>query len=91
VVRRYLSTRTYQISLSAQKVCASGANFATETKLQNGYSFGTPVDVTGDFRTFQKRKNGGFISLGLDLDLSRKIFGNVSGVGTAAPASTQGN
>jgi len=59
--------------------------------LQNGYSFGTPVDVTGDFRTFQKCKNGGFISLGLDLDLSRKIFGNVSGVGTAAPASTQGN
>jgi hypothetical protein len=70
---------------------SGGANFGSETMLQKGYSLGTPVDITGDFPTYQKRHTGLFISAGLDFALFSKIFGKVTGVGTSTSSSTQGN
>lgn len=70
---------------------SGGANFGSETMLQKGYTLGVPVDITGDFPTYQKRHTGLFISAGLDFALFSKIFGKVTGVGTSTSSSTQGN
>jgi len=69
---------------------SGGANFGSETTLQKSYQANTPVDITGDFPTYQKRATGWFVSAGLDLGIFRKIFGKVTGIGTAA-SGTQGN
>jgi outer membrane murein-binding lipoprotein Lpp len=66
----------------------AGANFGNKTTLNNGYTFGTPVDVTGDFPTHEERATGVFISAGLDLGIFRKIFGKVTGIGTAASGTS---
>jgi len=68
---------------------AGGANFGTQTTLQGAYKFGTPVDISGDFPTYEKRATGAFVSAGLDLAIFRKIFGKVTGLGTTT-ANTQG-
>ena len=69
---------------------AGGANFGTQSTLQTAYKFGTPADVTGDFPTYERRVTGGFLSVGLDLAIFRKVFGKVTGIGTAA-TNTQGH
>jgi hypothetical protein len=69
---------------------SGGANFGAETTLQKGFQFGTPADVTGDFPTYQRRATGWFASAGFDLGIFRKIFGKVTGIGTAT-TSTQGS
>jgi hypothetical protein len=68
---------------------AGGANIGSQTTLQSAYKFGTPVDLTADFPTYEKRATGAFFSAGLDLAIFRKIFGKVTGLGTAT-ANTQG-
>ena len=68
---------------------AGGANIGMEKRLQSNFQFGTPVDITSDFPTVNKQAVGAFVSAGLDLDLFRKIFGKVTGIGTSA-SSTQG-
>jgi len=66
----------------------AGANFGTKTILDSGYTFGTPVDVTGDFPTHEARATGVFVSAGLDLGIFRKIFGKVTGIGTSASGTS---
>jgi hypothetical protein len=68
----------------------AGANFGTETVLQSPYTPGTAVDITGNFPTYGKRSTGFFISAGLDIGIFRKVFGKVTGIGTAA-TGTAGN
>jgi hypothetical protein len=65
-----------------------GANFGTKSLLNSGYTFGTPVDVTGDFPTHEERATGVFFSAGLDLGIFRKIFGKVTGIGTSASGTS---
>jgi hypothetical protein len=67
----------------------AGANFTSESRLQKNFQFGVPVDMTADFPTQDARVTKPFISVGLDLGLFRKIFGKLTGIGTAA-AATQG-
>ena len=69
---------------------AGGANFGTQNTLQGAFKLGVPADVTGDFPTYEKRVTGGFVSVGLDLAIFRKVFGKVTGIGTAA-TNTQGH
>lgn len=66
----------------------AGANFGTKTILNSGYTFGTPVDITGDFPTHESRATGVFVSAGLDLGIFRKIFGKVTGIGTSASGTS---
>lgn len=87
-------TDSYFLGLFVEPVIgvqiAGGANFGTQSTLQTAYKFGAPVDITGDFPTYQKRATGGFLSVGLDLAIFRKIFGKVTGIGTAT-TNTQGH
>jgi hypothetical protein len=69
---------------------SGGANFGSEKTLQKSYQFGVPVDITGNFPTYDRRATGWFLSAGLDLGLFRKVFGKVMGLGTAT-STTQGN
>jgi hypothetical protein len=66
-----------------------GANFGTQSTLQTAYKFGMPADSLAIFRPM-KSMSGGFLSVGLDLAIFRKIFGKVTGIGTAA-TNTQGH
>jgi hypothetical protein len=69
---------------------SSGINIGREKRLQSTFQFGVPVDMPGNFPTQDHQAKKAFVSVGLDLGLFRKIFGKITGVGTAA-SSTQGN
>jgi len=69
---------------------SSGVNIGREQRLQSNFQFGTPVDMPNDFPTQDRQVRKTFLSVGLDLGLFRKVFGKITGVGTAA-SSTQGN
>lgn len=68
---------------------SGGANLGSERTLQKNYQFNVPADVSGDFPTYQRRATGGYFSIGLDLGIFRRVFGKVTGIGTAG--STQGS
>ena len=68
---------------------SGGAAFGSQDTLHSAYKFGTPVDITTDFPTNEKRATGAFVSLGVDLGIFRKVFGKVTGIGTSA-STTQG-
>lgn len=63
-----------------------GANFGIETTLEKSFTFGMPADINGDFPTYQKRATGWFLSAGFDFGIFRKVFGKVTGIGTAKSA-----
>lgn len=67
---------------------STGANFGVKTLLEAPYKFGTPVDITGTFPARDVRATGEFVSAGLDLGIFRKVFGKLTGVGTAASGTS---
>jgi hypothetical protein len=67
----------------------AGVHVGTTFGLQKPYTEGTAADISGDFPTQSIHRVGFFLGAGFDLNIFRKIFGSVTGVGTAA-SGTQG-
>jgi hypothetical protein len=67
----------------------AGVHVGTTPGLQQPYSEGAAADITGDFPTHDIHRVGFFLGVGFDLNIFRKIFGSVTGVGTKT-SSTEG-
>ena len=63
-----------------------GAHFGTETTLQKPYQVNGTIP-SNTVPTYEKRATGPFVMAGFDLQIFRKIFGKVTGVGVAAAAT----
>ena len=68
----------------------AGVHVGTTSGLQKPYSVHSAADIPGDFPTQSIYRVGFFLGAGFDLNIFRKIFGSVTGVGTTA-SGTQGN
>lgn len=67
---------------------AAGVHWGTKTEPQPPYLVGGTVPA-GAVPTVEGRSTGLFVSAGLDVDIFRKIFGTVTGLGKPpAPAAT---
>jgi hypothetical protein len=63
----------------------AGVHFGRETALQAPFVSGGSIAADSTPRTYQRQTKGYFISAGLDLQIFRKVFGAVTGVGAPPP------
>jgi hypothetical protein len=63
-----------------------GAHSGTETRLQAPYQLNSAIP-SSSVLTYDKRITKLFVMAGFDLQIFRKIFGKVTGVGTSATST----
>jgi hypothetical protein len=68
----------------------AGAHIGETTALEAPFKVGTAADIPSgtNFPTSTRFRTGFFVGAGFDLTLFRKIFGSVTGVGTATTATS---
>jgi hypothetical protein len=68
----------------------AGLHFGTETALQPPAAEHTAL-TSDTVPTYEQRRTGGFFTLGLDVEVFRKVFGKVVGIGVGTTPTTAGS